>query len=121
MINTKVTKGNLDVTIEKLCLGDIQAQNYNRECFGMSDLALASNTSKALDIFITRVFDSGYCAGALLDKVMKKYDYHMETFKPELKQQADDDFMIDISDFPYTVLGYCELAYIEKVKQHEEG
>ncbi|MCA1012811.1 hypothetical protein [Halobacillus halophilus] len=95
-----ITKNNLDEVFERIVVGLIKAENYNKNCFGTSDLKHAWHMNHVLDTFITKVVDSGYCQHTLLGHTLTKYGYTLEV--PQnmaLKQEADDDFRIDMSEY----------------------
>lgn len=96
-----ITKDNFENVVEELTYASKSANNYNSECFGMSDLKLAWRMDNLLNQFITRVRESGYCPHALMNPSMKKYEYWISdnAKRPELKQKLDDELRIDMSDF----------------------
>lgn len=114
-METIITKENIEVAIEKLCIGDTAAQYSIEECFSTSDVRFAMKTTKAIDTFITKVFEAGYCAGSLLSEIMYHNGYYMKSFRPNLLQKVDDDFLIDIADIDSNVLSFCQSAYLKQI------
>ncbi|OIJ11494.1 hypothetical protein BKP35_12180 [Anaerobacillus arseniciselenatis] len=58
---------------------------------------------------------------ALLNEVMYANGYFMKTKYRHLKQVADNDFTINISDLDRVVLYFCENAYQEQIKEKANG
>ncbi|WP_078598571.1 hypothetical protein [Evansella clarkii] len=99
-METIITKDNLNEAFERMVVGLIRAENYNQHCFGMSDLRWASAMDHALDTFIEKVIEAGYCHHAILGPTLVKYDYTVESPKNKaLKTELDDSFQIDMSDY----------------------
>ena len=103
-VETTVTKNNAIEVFERLIVGNIRAQNYNSDCFGMSDLRHADRMAHAMDQFITKVIEAGYCQHAILGKTLKEYGYWLQNEpNPALKKELDDDFSIDMSEFQFAI------------------
>ena len=103
-----VTKENFEQVTEALTYATVKTNNYNRECFGMSDIRLAMRTEALLEEFVERVIKSGYCPHALMDKAMRKHEMWIleESKHPDNKQELDDSLSIDMSDLS-SGLNYC--------------
>lgn len=116
-----ITKDNLQETFERIVVGLIKAENYNKHCFGMSDLNHARHMNHVLDTFITEVVDAGYCQHSLLGETLTKYGYTLEV--PQnmmLKQEADDDFRIDMTKYE-EALAFSHHVYDHTVQAINEG
>ncbi|OIJ11495.1 hypothetical protein BKP35_12185 [Anaerobacillus arseniciselenatis] len=50
-----ITKDNLELTIEKLCIGDTKAQHYNREYYSRGELSIAIATTETIKLFIEKM------------------------------------------------------------------
>lgn len=95
-----ITKNNVNEAFERLVVGLIKAENYNKDCFGTSDLKRAWMMNKVLDTFISKTVETGYCQHTLLGPTLSKYGYTLEVPKNEaLKQEADDSFCIDMRGY----------------------
>ena len=115
--NFLVTKENFNQIAEAIAHMKTLSANYNRDCFGSSDLRLAMRMEELLESFIVRVMDSGYCAHALMDTMMRKYGmWILETSKrPEHKQELDGSLLIDVSDLSSDI-DYCVAVFEEYSK-----
>ena len=112
-----VTKENFHQVVEAMTYVTVLTSNYNRDCFGMSDIRLAMRMEALLDEFITRVMKSGYCAHALMDVTMRKHEMWIkeESKRPDLKQELDNALSIDLSDLSHNV-DYCMAVFKQKNK-----
>lgn len=118
---TIITKDNLNEVFEHIIVGTIRAQNYNSECFSSSDITHATSMHYLLDTFIERTINAGYCQYALLNELLTKYGYFITGPKdPKLKQEADDDFNLDMSEFEY-LINRCYNGYESAVEAINEG
>jgi len=97
---TVLTETNVNEVIERLIVGTIVAQNYNRECFGTSDLRLAVYMKNTLSTCIDKLIEVGYCPHTIFGDVLASYGYPLISPKtPGLKQAIDADFRLDMSDY----------------------
>lgn len=104
-----ITKDSYEEFTNKLAFAVNKAINYNKECFGMSDLRLACAMEHILGRFIEKVIEAGYCPHALLGNALDKNGFYVNenSKRPNLKQYADEDMLIDIFEFEPR-LGYIE-------------
>lgn len=116
-----ITKNNVMDTFEHLIVGLIRAENYNSKCYGMSDLKRAYAMNQAVDMFISKTVEAGYCQHAILGPILMKYGYKVRV--PEehpLKKEVDEQFRIDMSDYQQA-MEYSSTVFDSTVEAINEG
>lgn len=77
----------------------------------MSEVQRARAVEYAMNEFIERVDKAGYSASTIMNPIKKKHNrWVIGDSNSHLKQQLDDDFKVDMSDFEQ-VNRYCEGMY----------
>lgn len=111
-LNCTAHKDNFEIFVKKLVYTVKTTNNYNPECFGMSDIKLAMRMDYVLDQFIQRVVEANYCPYALMHSILKEFDMFIreESKQPLFKQIADESLVVDMRDFAKDI-DYCNYVW----------
>jgi hypothetical protein len=113
-----ITHENFSDICETLIIGMASAANYNRSCFGMSDLKLMSRTEQVVSELIQKTKESGYDPFSLIRPVLQKYGYSYFPEPDETLKQSIDEFLLIRADIGEQLYEYCRSVYEDSKTNH---